>query len=148
MNKKPHKSDSKKRLEIEAKIISFLEKEFGQNEGFNGNMEIKGIKFQIDFFNKKQTKFFEIYSGINEIKAGQKRKIAADILKLIYIEKLLEREIDKYLVLIDESIKCKLINGKSWLSKLIETYKIEVKVVDVGNNLMADVLKDKKRQYR
>ena len=68
----------------------------------SGILEINDTKFQVDFFNKQQMIYGEIYAGIDFLKPGQTRKVAMDILKLLTIEKLTTTTYSKFKTYLQE----------------------------------------------
>ncbi|HEY0046915.1 MAG TPA: hypothetical protein VGB44_09430 [Flavobacterium sp.] len=74
----------------------------------------------------------EIYSGVDKINAGSRKKVIADCFKLLYAEKLLRTKCDKRLVFIDEKIM-KVFTGDSWVSKAISAFGIETSVYPISD---------------
>ena len=145
---KKHFGNSEVQNEIEI-IVRDAMKEHLQCELFKG-VPNKNEHFEFDFYNEECFIIGEIYSGIDELKPGQKKKLATDCLKMIIYEKLKQEEegklnFKKYLVLVDNKVKS-LLEGKSWLSESIRFFNIELKLVELDSVTMEKLRESKKRQ--
>jgi hypothetical protein len=138
-------SDSTKQREVEEIVLDMISKKYSI-ELEQGIKEIKGFKFQIDVINEEKGFIGEIYAGIDEIKPGQKKKIATDILKLITIEKLLGKQCEKHIFLVSDKIADKLKSDKSWLSKAVELYQINIELLVLEPEILKDLREAKEKQ--
>jgi len=140
-------SNSSFQLELEGKILQELSKKYNVSLS-SCQLDIDGIKFQVDGIDPKYELVFEIYCGIVNLKSGQTRKIASDILKLNTIEFILNKSITKSIVVIDENIYNQITNTNSWLCKCIKIFKINVIKIEMDENLINSLKVIKYRQYR
>lgn len=157
-NNQTHGSDSTAQREVEEIVLSKLHEELNKHlavpfeiekehpadkHGYVsipfGKEATETTLFQVDFFNHEQKVYGEIYAGIDDLKAGQKRKVITDVAKLLTIEKLLGYDIQKFLVFVDENIKNKFMSesSKSWAATMVKvfgvipiTIKLEKEVLD------------------
>ncbi len=151
-----HPSDSELQINTEGVIIEAL-KEYFKNDGINlnldkkkksyklGNIDDRDIIAQPDVYDIENLIFGEIYvCGDGRLKSGQKNKIGTDILKLLTIEKDVEKyqnkKITKLIILTsynskdentikkdtDLAISKKLLGPASWKIKAIEMFDFEV----------------------
>jgi len=156
MTKNKQSDSSFQKVDIEKYVIEKLKKDSALLKKEPRLLNIKpnyivnktDTIFEFDFSIEDEKIIGEIYAGIEELKSGQRRKIATDILKMIYYEKLSESKIEKYIILVDDKIKVLLENGKSWLSKLIKSYCIILHVVQLDEKLMDELKSAKERQKR
>jgi hypothetical protein len=143
-----HASDSTEQREIETVILENLKAEYSDIKSYVLKpKESEKLSFQIDGYSESTNSYFEFYAGIEELKVGQKKKLATDILKLITIEKIIEKPINKFIVLIDKKIENKLLSD-SWLSKSVQLFNIEIIVIDISDELMSKLKIAKVRQRR
>jgi len=85
----------------------------------------------------------EAFARTKELKAGQKRKILADLLKLIFVsETLLSKNpklvIDKNLLFQSEDA-AKLFKGNAWAAKACLHFKVKVRVQQASENTFLQV---------
>lgn len=144
---KPHDSDSAAQRTLEETIIIAL-------KGFQSVKDILGdtnfenrtfiyekndlkVSFQFDFFNESRDIFGEIYACKFPLKSGHVRKIKGDVLKLLTIEKLLGKTLNKFIVLTVESQSEGLEPGiytsteiskfgKSWFTTSLEQFGVQL----------------------
>lgn len=141
-----HASDSTEQREVEKVILKLLCKECKDVEPFTYIPDSnEKLSFQIDGYSKSTKTYFEFYAGLNTLKAGQKKKISCDVLKLITIEQILNEPINKCVVVIHDKI-AKELESSSWLSKSIELFKIKVLYLDIGDAERLKIESAKKRQ--
>jgi len=90
----------------------------------------------------------EISAQVGKPKAGQQKKILADILKLALVRIVLESQgqsVRSILAFIDEK-PTKWLSGDGWGALAVRTFKIEVKVVVVDPQLITKVKSAKVEQ--
>ncbi len=117
-------SDSTAQRTIEERILHDL--------GIShGNIELDGIKFNFDGISGDT--IYEVYAGIDKLLSGQQHKISQDILKMVLYEKMIKKQISKVLIVIDNKIHDILSyeKHKSWKSRAIIEYGIEVRLVSI-----------------
>ena len=113
----------------------------------SGILEINDTKFQVDFFNKQQMIYGEIYAGIDFLKPGQTRKVAMDILKLLTIEKLMSMPIQKHIAFIDPAIERKF-KSSTWYSMCLKVFDVQVMTITLTADEISAIRISKKNQYR
>lgn len=162
MPNQTHGSDSTAQRKIEKKVLLKLEAEIEKiidcpfilehSAKKNGYISIGNTQeatlFQVDFFNHEQKVYGEIYAGIDDLKAGQKRKVITDVAKLLTIEKLLRYPIHKFLVFVDESIKNKFMSdsNKSWAATMVKVFGVIPIVISLENESIEYLRQAKKLQ--
>ncbi len=133
-----HVSNSDVQIEIEAKAIQLLSKEL--NIKFTGYTFNYGeAKLRVDLYSDDNNEIIigEVYAGIKELKAGQKKKIASDFLKLITIEKIFYAgsKIRKIFIVIDKDIFTELNNENTWLAQSAKIFCIEIRKITLSKEL-------------
>jgi len=97
-----------------------------------------------------KTCLYEIYCGMDKLNPGHRRKIANDILKMVFYEKFKEMEFNKKLIVVDEKIKDLLNsqNHSTWLNLAIKEFAIEVEYVKIDEELENELIKARKDQSK
>lgn len=135
-------SDSSVQREVEEYVL--------HNKGLKPleeSLKIDGVEFLFDGYSENAVA--EVYAGLDKLLAGQKRKIAQDILKMVLYEKLSGKKgLLKSIILVDHKIEQILNEGNSWLSKAIEVYNIKIEVVKLPPEMYRELVKAKNRQGR
>lgn len=130
MNVMPHLSDSNVQTTIERKIYQwFLIKSDNLLPNKN-HLEIDGQKIEPDINccnPKGQLIVGEIFVRTKSAKTGQKKKIAADILKLISFKQFNNtgREVTLVLLL-ERSLYLTFTNSDSWLNKVCSLWGVQL----------------------
>jgi hypothetical protein len=127
----PHPSDSTIQTTIEQKIYRWF---LTNNDNLLSNknhLEIDGQKIEPDIncFNAKgQLIVGEIFVRTKTAKAGQKKKIAADILKLISFKQFNNTGYEVILVLLlERDLHSKFTKSNSWLNKVCFLWGVQLK---------------------
>ena len=142
-----HPSDSTAQQFAEKKILALLNKKHNFKL-VNHKVVIDGTAFQLDGYSEKPPVLCEIYSRIGRLKPAQKNKINKDILKMLLIEKMLNRAFRKIIAFADEEAAGSFKDGESWYSKLKDYFRIEIIVIDIPEALKENLINAQKRQYR
>ncbi len=118
-------------------------------------------KVQVDLCDEKNNIFGEIYTCGDKLLSGQQRKISSDILKLLTVEKNLNKTAEKYLVLTyfepsnlgdeihedkDYEIISKLLGTKSWKIRTIQSFDFKVLIYFLTENQKIGLDQVKKAQ--
>jgi len=88
----------------------------------------------------------EVFAQVGPCKAGQKRKLSRDMTKLLLAERRLGTCCRKVLVVGDAVAIQHLANG--WDGEFAREFKIELLVVDAGEDLRRKILAAQQRQVR
>lgn len=100
---------------------------------------------QPDFYSGDECIVGEIFSHIGKPKKAQDNKIANDVLKMLLLEKVKGKTFRKIIVVCDEEEEKKL-KGLSALAESIRQFDIEIKRVDISEELRSQLLNAQKRQ--
>ena len=111
-------------------------------------LQIDGVTFYIDGFSEKKSILCEIYSHIGALKAAQKNKVTHDILKMVLIEKLKRKKMQKYYLFADEKAASSYLNSKAWASKIKKVFNVRFEVIKISKTLRSKILNAQKNQYR
>ena len=91
--------------------------------------------------------FCEAWAHIGSAKSAQKNKVLADVLKLIFFERLARRKARKILIFADAKARKHLMN-ESWAARALKEFEIETRVVGVSPEMQEKITAAQKRQYR
>ena len=96
-------------------------------------------------FSEEYSIIGEIFAHIGGNKRGQSTKIANDILKMLLIEKDRCKSYRKIIVVCDEQEE-RTLSGKSALAESIRQFGIELKRVEISNELRETIISAQNRQ--
>lgn len=114
----------------------------------NAKIYLKDNKYtyiQPDFYSEQECIVGEIFAHIGKTKKAQDNKIANDILKMLLLEKVTGKKYRKIIVVCDESEEKKLM-GLSALAESIRQFDIEIKKIDIPEELYKTLLDAQARQ--
>jgi hypothetical protein len=148
---KRQKSDSKAQREAEADALRKLGRALNTEFCRKRDIVIRpGVKAQVDGYveTEDSVHLVEVSAQLGKPKAAQKKKIAADVLKLAYPSTVLRERTGKRIVskvvFIDAAARDQLHSG-GWVSAAAAWQKIETVLVDIdpplleaGRNAKAD----------
>jgi hypothetical protein len=122
-----HASDSAEQRASETCLIEALAHDLdiqiapGTPEGLGGPM------VKLDGYSREHRVLAEAYAHYGELKPAQRQKIAADVLKMVYVERVLGGTWRKYLCLADGNAQ-DLVLRSGWLAEAARTFGIEARV--------------------
>jgi len=80
-------------------------------------------------------------------KSAQKNKVMADVLKLLYVERVKSVPARKILLFGDQ-VAARRFQGENWMARALESFGIEVQIVELPPEMQKAVGEAQKRQYR
>ncbi len=80
-------------------------------------------------------------------KSAQKNKVMADALKLLYVERLKSAPARKIL-LFGDKVAARRFQGENWMARALESFGIEIQIVELPVEMRKAVGEAQKRQYR
>ncbi|MCX6095039.1 MAG: hypothetical protein NTY63_09515 [Candidatus Bipolaricaulota bacterium] len=140
-----HVSDSSAQRAAEPFLIGALEHELGilfvpgRPEGGSA----PGVK--LDGFSSEHRVLAEAYARHGVLKPAQRHKVATDILKMIYVERVLGGTWRKCLCFADEAA-AQSVQGDGWLAQTVRTFGVEVRVYPLPADVRDAVIAAQKRQ--
>lgn len=123
------------------KVSQWLNQDIKANE----KIPIGATFMQPDFYSRENAIIGEIFSHIGKPKKAQDNKIANDILKMLLLEKLEHKTYRKIIVVCDEEERMHL-EGSSVLSECIYQFGIEIKLIEIDDDLRNMLIAAQKRQ--
>lgn len=147
MNKEKHPSVSSEQ-QLAHKEILFLINNNSKLNLLSQKVLLDNTLFQVDGYSENPSILCEIYSRIGKMKVAQHNKISKDILKMLFIEKLSNKKFRKIIAFADEEAAQPFLDGESWYAQLKEQFEIEVKIIQIPEELKNSILQAQKRQYR
>lgn len=127
-------SDSSVQCEIENILFCRIQSELNLKLEKNPVITLTNnsdIKIQPDFFSAEAKVIGEIHSHIGWLKPAQSKKIAADILKILLLEKDLGEKFDKYIVVCSDD-ENKQLRGSSFIAEVIRQYEIKIRFFELS----------------
>ena len=110
--------------------------------------KIEDSWLQVDGASDDNTVLCEAWAHIGKPKPAQKNKVMSDALKLLYVEKLLEKTVHRKILIFADDDAASEFQGRSWRAKCLKKFNIEVLVVNIPEQLRSEILTAQKRQYR
>ena len=105
----------------------------------------EGIHIVPDLYSEKDRIVGEIFAHIGSLKVGQQHKISQDILKMLLLEKIKGVKYRKMLVIVDDTIE-EYLKGKSFIAESIRQFGIEIRKIDLPDEIYEIVSKAQRRQ--
>ena len=142
------KSSSLEQQMAEDEIFCMVEDWLGCKVSRNPKIKMNNndkVHIEPDFYSEEHSIIGEIFAHIGKNKVGQKNKIANDILKMLLIEKDRDRRYRKIIVVCDEQEE-KSLTGKSALAESVKQFGIEIKRVNISEELKETILSAQNRQ--
>jgi hypothetical protein len=146
-----HPSDSLTQLNIEKIAIDWLNVQLTSNLIMKTRIEMNdsGVDVELDGYDPIKHIICEVYCGIDEIKAGQVKKVNSDAFKMILFEKVKYKDeyCRKILLFIDEAVRCNF-QSNSWYSFAFSEFGIETMVAKIPEEKLNILRATKKMQCR
>ncbi len=120
-----HPSDSSKQTRLEKRLVAQVAKALGASLPAQPLRLFCGASVQVDGVNEKKRVLYEAFSHIGEIKSGQERKLARDLLKLIAVERDRGGKWRKVICVHDQPA-VRLLSGRSWLAAVVHDFRFEI----------------------
>ncbi len=140
------KSSSHEQQNAEVYIASIVEAWLDCSVEKNAKVVLSdGVHIEPDLYSEKDKIICEIYAHIGSLKGGQKHKISQDILKMLLLEKSKSAEYRKVIVVADDKVE-KYLNGKSFIAESIRQFGIEIKRINLSNEIYEKVSDAQKMQ--
>lgn len=140
------KSCSYEQQSAEIYIASIVEKWLGSSLDRNAKVILSGgVYIEPDLYSEKDKIICEIFAHIGPLKGGQKQKISQDILKMLLLEKSKATTYRKVIVVADDRVE-KYLNGKSFISESVRQFEIEIKKVNLPDEMFVNVSNAQLRQ--
>ncbi len=98
-----------------------------------------------DFYSEENKIIGEIHAHIGRLKGAQPDKIASDILKMLFYEKVNGGNWRKYIAVCDKE-EYEQLTGKSFLAKVIREYDIKLLPVELSSDTLSKLFEAMKRQ--
>lgn len=140
------KSSSHEQQNAEVYIASIVEEWLGCPMEKNAKVVLSdGVHIEPDLYSEKNKIVCEIFAHIGTLKVGQQHKISQDILKMLLLEKSKREAYRKVIVVADDNVE-KYINGKSFIAESIRQFGIEIKRINLSDEMYENVSNAQARQ--
>ena len=105
----------------------------------------EGVHIEPDLFSEDNRIICEIFAHIGSLKVGQQHKISQDILKMLLLEQCRGTMYRKIIVVADDKVE-KYLNGKSFIAESIRQFGIEIKRINLSDELYTMISNAQARQ--
>lgn len=140
------KSSSVEQQEAEVFIANVIEKWFDCKLERGAKVVLgEGVHIEPDLYSEDKKIICEIFAHIGALKVGQKRKVSQDILKMLLLEKSTGFQYRKIIVVSDDNVE-KYLHGKSFIAESIRKFGIEVKKINLSDEVRMSVSNAQARQ--
>lgn len=145
-----HASNSREQQIAEIYILQALNNNKDNNkDGYNlESTKLKlssGSTVQLDGFDKDKQVICEIYARVGKLKGGQPDKVASDFLKMLLVEKELNKSFTKIFCFASEEASS-YIEGKSWLGLVAKKFDIIIKTIELPAKIKEKIKRAQNRQ--
>lgn len=142
-----YKSSSIEQQNAEVYVASMVERWLGCQMEKNAKVLLSsGVHIEPDLYSKDERIICEIFVHIGTLKSGQKNKVSRDILKMLLLEKTTGFQYRKIIVVADDKVENCLKHGKSFIAESIRKFGIEVKKIDLSDEVRMSVSNAQVRQ--
>lgn len=104
-----------------------------------------GVHIEPDLYSEGERVICKIFAHIGALKVGQQHKISQDILKMLLLEKTTGFAYRKIIVVADDKVE-KYLHGKSFIAESIRQFGIEVKKINLSDEVRMSVTNAQARQ--
>jgi hypothetical protein len=140
------KSSSYEQQDAEMYIASMFEEWLGCQVERNAKVVLSdGVHIELDLYSEKDRVICEIFAHIGSLKVGQQHKISQDILKMLLLEKSKNTTYRKVIAVADDKVE-KYLNGKSFIAESIRQFGIEIKRINLSEELYTMISNAQARQ--
>ena len=143
----PHKSDSAVQREAESEMLARLATrdrlDFSDDRA--DSLKLKGVK--PDGVDWSKRVLVEAYARVGVLKGGQPHKVKGDILKLVYLERMLGGTWRKILCFGDETAARSVSSGsRAWIAAAAREFGVDVVDVPHSDEMKQRLLECQRRQ--
>ena len=139
------KSSSHEQQEAGHIIFNLVEEWLGIELEETPKIYLADTHMEPDFFSEKAGVVGEIFSHIGKPKKAQDNKISNDILKMLLLDKLHNKNYRKIIVVCDDA-ELKQLTGKSLVAESIRQFNIEIKKFDLSDEVRNRIIEAQNRQ--
>lgn len=140
-----HASDSLEQREAEVVVLKLVQHELGCDLASESLAIGDGVSVRLDGINRDRHVLCEIYCRIGRLKGSQPDKVAADMLKLVLVERALGGQWRKLICFADHDA-AKSFRGKSWLAAAVTRMGFEILVVELPAEVKTQLIAAQRRQ--
>lgn len=131
-------------LNAEKVIFEKVKKNLGIELKENAEILVGSTYIRPDFYSENDRIIGEIFTHIGKSKAGQDRKVAKDILKMLLLEKIKGVPYKKMIIVCDKKER-KHLEGNSMIAECIRQFDIEVQMIDIESDLQNALIAEQER---
>jgi hypothetical protein len=140
-----HQSDSAVQRTAELAIVEALAEQLGVVLNAGGSVTLSGgARIQVDAVSEDRKIVVEAYARQGQLKGGQRKKIAQDVLKLTLLRKEPAFADARPIIVFASTEARSSITG--WVQHAADVFGVELHVVDIDTSLRARILATQEAQ--
>ena len=130
----PHLSDSAVQQEVEPVCLQLASAALKVHLTPSDIRLADGTLFRVDGVNRTECVLCEIFSHVGNMRDGQRKKLAKDMLKLLAVENALGGEWRKIICIVDDPAR-EFLTGRSWCASVVRQFRFEVLMTALDDSL-------------
>ncbi len=138
-----HPSDSPEQRAVESLILAGLAPEYGPLAPMTLRLP-GGARVDVDGVAPDRSVFVEAFAHQGRMKGSQPKKVAQDALKLITIRR--EQPEARVVLAFADEVAARSVLGKGWLAEALQTWAVEVRVVQLDDETRERIVAAQLRQ--
>lgn len=138
-----HQSDSSEQLGAESLILGGLAPEYGPLHPANLVLP-GGARVDVDGVAPDVSVFVEAFAHQGRMKGSQPKKVAQDALKLITLRRTYPAA--RVVLAFADELAARSVLGKGWLAEALQTWGVEVRVVELDQEVRQQIAVAQVRQ--
>ena len=138
--------DSSEQRDAEARIVATLATNLGVKLAPRSLTFNSGVHVELDAASEDLSVLVEAWAHQGSVKSAQRAKVLADAFKLAFIARVLDSPTRLILLMSDEMAAKRFRSG--WAAEALETFNIELVVVELDPKVRQRLLDAQVRQYR
>lgn len=140
--------DSSTQRKAEAVMLRLLGKRLGVSLAPRRFEFPQGFRVEIDGADHLTTVLVEVWAHQGAPKSAQKHKVLADALRLLFVASTLPTTPRLILCLSDPAAAHHFTSARSWAAAALQNFGVDVEVVNLPDDLRAEIAAAQTRQYR
>jgi len=138
-----HQSDSSEQLSAESLILAGLAPEYGPLQPATLVLP-GGARVDVDGVAPDASVFVEAFAHQGRMKGSQPKKVAQDALKLITLRRTYPAA--RVVLAFADELAARSVLGKGWLAEALQTWDVEVRVVELDHEVREQIAGAQLRQ--
>ncbi len=139
--------DSSEQQSAERWLLDALSKDLGVELAKKKLRVDEDSSLELDGYAENPLVLCEAWAHVGTVKGGQKHKVMADAMRLLFAKAVRGADA-RLMLLLGDHVAARPFQGKSWMAKCLNEFGIEVRVIEMSPELKANVKAAQERQVR